>query len=323
MSLRPLTRYVTFSVSFSGSGICGHLLEVVDEQHQAPIARQATVLLDELADVVDGAGGLRAAHQEQVLAVARDAVHRRAQARVVGHLGVGLALGHPGPEDLLADILDLDRAGLVGKVRERRLHRDEAVEQVLLVVLEADVEHVRLAAGRDVARHLEGHRRLAGALGATDEQQLAGAQAEADRLVERREAERDRLVLADLAGRDLVVEVDQDVERRARLQASVGGVEAPRRHRSGRGSRRCGFGCLRRVSGLRCVSGLGCVRSVCAHEIGSSRMAASAHRSTGIRAEHPSERTISTQARAAAVSAAGRPARRTSGRSRGCPSRSC
>ncbi len=121
-----------------------------------------------------------------------------------------------GPEDLLADVLDLDRAGLVRQVGERRLHRDQPVEEVLLVVLEADVEDVGLAAGRHVARHLEGHRRLAGALGAADEQQLAGAQAAADRLVERREAERDRLVLGHVAGGDLVVEVDEDVERRAR-----------------------------------------------------------------------------------------------------------
>ena len=77
----------------------------------------------------------------------------------------------------------------------------EPVEQVLLVVLEADVQDVGLAARGDVARHLEGHRRLAGALGSADEQQLAGAEPGADRLVERREAERDRLVLADLAGR--------------------------------------------------------------------------------------------------------------------------
>ena len=88
---------------------------------------------------------------------------------------------------------------LCGQVGERRLHRDQPVEQVLLVVLEADVEDVGLAAGRDVARHLEGHRRLAGALGAADEEQLAGAEAGADRLVEGREAERDRLVFADLA----------------------------------------------------------------------------------------------------------------------------
>ena len=193
------------------------------------------MLLDELADVVDRAGGLRTAHQEQVLAVARDAVHRRAQARVVGHLGVRLALGHPGPEDLLADVLDLDRAGLVRKVGERRFHRDQPVEQVLLVVLEADVQDVGLAARGDVARHLEGHRRLAGALRAADQQELAGAQAEADRLVERREAERDRLVLRDLTGRDLVVEVDQDIERRSGPQAAVGGVELPRRR--GRGGR--------------------------------------------------------------------------------------
>ena len=126
---------------------------------------------------------------------------------------------------------------LCGQVGERRLHRDQPVEQVLLVVLEADVEDVGLAAGRDVARHLEGHRRLAGALRAADQQELAGAQAAADRLVERREAQRDRLVLRDLAGRDLVVEVDQDVERRAGHQAAVVGVEAPRRRGRSRGRR--------------------------------------------------------------------------------------
>ena len=199
------------------------------------------MLLDELADVLDRAGRLRAAHQEEVLAVARDAVHRRAQARVVGHLGVGLALGHPGPEDLLADVLDLDRPGLVRQVGERRFHRDQPVEQVLLVVLEADVEHVGLAAGGDVAGHLERHRGLAGALGAADQEQLAGPQARADRLVERREPERDRLVLGHLAGRDLVVQVDQHVERRTRLQAAVGGLELPGR-------------CLGAVSGASVLS---------------------------------------------------------------------
>ena len=118
---------------------------------------------------------------------------------------------------------------LCGKVGQRQFHRDQPVEQVLLVVLEADVQHVGLAAGRDVARHLEGHRRLAGALRAADQEQLAGTQAEADRLVERGEAQRDRLVLRDLTGRDLVIEVDQDIERRTGPQAAVGGVELPRR----------------------------------------------------------------------------------------------
>ena len=116
---------------------------------------------------------------------------------------------------------------LCGQVGERRLHRDQAIEQVLLVVLEADVEDVGLAAGRDVAGHLEGHRRLAGALGAADQQQLAGAQAGADRLVERGEAERDGLILADLAGRDLVVEIDEHVERGAGRHAARVGVQAP------------------------------------------------------------------------------------------------
>jgi hypothetical protein len=60
---------VTFSVSFSGS-----LLHVVDEDHEPALAGQLAVLLDELADVVDRAGGLRAAQQEQVLAIAGDPV---------------------------------------------------------------------------------------------------------------------------------------------------------------------------------------------------------------------------------------------------------
>jgi hypothetical protein len=54
-------------------------------------------------------------------------------------------------------------------VGQRRLHRDEPVHQVRLVVLEAQVQDVGLATGRDVARHLEGHRGLAGALGATNQ----------------------------------------------------------------------------------------------------------------------------------------------------------
>ena len=171
--------------------------------------------LDELADVVDGARGLRAAHHEQVLAVAGDAVHRRAQARIVGHLGARLALRHPGPEDLLADVLDLDRAGLVGQVGERRLHRDQPVEQVLLVVLEADVQDVGLAAGCDVARHLEGHRRLAGALRAADQEQLARPQALPIVLSSGVNPSGTGWYSATLAAGDLVVEVDQDVERRS------------------------------------------------------------------------------------------------------------
>ena len=242
---------MTFSVSFSGSGMLRHLLEVVDEDDQPPIARQAAVALDELAHVVDRAGRLRAAHQEEVLAIAGDAVHRRPQARVVGHLGVRLALRHPRPEDLLADILDLDRARLVGEVGERRLHRDQAVEQVLLVVLEADVQDVRLAARGDVARHLEGHRGLAGALRAADEQQLSGPQPRPDGLVERREPERDRLVLRDVPGVTLSLRSTRtsSAERGVRLPLSV--------------SRRQ-TGALARVSGALAVTWIG-------SSVGSSR----------------------------------------------------
>ena len=141
--------------------------------------------------------------------------------------GLAGALGHPRPEDLLADVLDLDRAGLVGQVRERRLHRDEPVHQVRLVVLEAQVEDVRLAAGGDVAGHLEGHRGLAGALRPADEQQLAGAQAGADGLVERGEPERDGLVLARWPVVTLSLRSTRTSSARARRHAPVIGIEAP------------------------------------------------------------------------------------------------
>ncbi len=204
-----------------------HLLEIVDHDEEAPITREGLVLPDELPRVVDRAGGLGPAHEEEVLAVAGDSVERRSEPRIVRQLGPAGALGHPRPQDLLADVLDLDRTGLVGQVGERRFHGDQPVEEVLLLVLEADVEDVGLAAGRDVAAHLEGHSGLAGALRAADEEQLAGSEAAADRLVERREAQRNRLVLAHPARRDVVVEVDQDVQRRPRVHAAVRGVEAP------------------------------------------------------------------------------------------------
>ena len=170
------------------------------------------MLSDQLADVVNRARGLRAAQQEQVLAVARDPVERGAQARVVRQLGHPAAIGDPRPEDLLADVLDLDGAGLVGQVRERGFHRDEAIEQVLLVVLEAEVQYVRLSAGGDVAGHLQRHRRLAGALSPADQQQLAGPQPGADGLVHGSEAERNGLVLAHPARRHLVIQVDENVK---------------------------------------------------------------------------------------------------------------
>ena len=172
---------------------------------------------------------LAAAQQEQVLAVAGDAVERRAEPRVGGQLGGAAAFGHPRAQDLLADVLDLDRAGLVRQVREGGLRGDQAVEQVELVVLEADVQHVGLAAGRHVARHLERHRGLAGALGAADQEQLAGTQPAADGLVERGEPERHRLVFRDGPAGHLVVEVDQDIEGRPGRQLAVVGLEDPGR----------------------------------------------------------------------------------------------
>ena len=128
----------------------------------------------------------------------------------------------------------------------------EPVEQVLLLVLEADVQDVGLAARGDVARHLERHRRLAGALGPADEHQLAGPQAAADGLVEQAEPERDRLILAEPAAGEVIVQIDQDVQRRARDQAAVVRVEPP-------GARR-----MRRPVGvsLRRLVGLGGQRAV-------------------------------------------------------------
>ena len=125
-----------------------------------------------------GARGLRATQQEQVLP--RSARSGRATGTGAGCWRV-VARRAPSAiqpaEDLLADILDLDCTRLVREVRQSGLHRDEPVEQVQLVVLEADVEDVRLAARSDVARHLQGHRGLAGPLRTTDQRQahrLAG-----------------------------------------------------------------------------------------------------------------------------------------------------
>ena len=73
------------------------------------------MLLDERPDVVDGAGRLRAAQQVQVLPVARDAVQRRAQARIVRELALTATLGHPRPEDLLADSTILMAPVLCGR----------------------------------------------------------------------------------------------------------------------------------------------------------------------------------------------------------------
>src|SRR4030067_516941 len=107
----------------------------------------------------------------------------------VGGSGSCGTLRGPAAHDLLAHVLDLDGARLVRQVGQRRLHGDEPVEQVLLLVLEAEVEDVGLAARGDVAGHLQGHRRVARALRATDQQQLAGTEAAAHGLVEARGAE--------------------------------------------------------------------------------------------------------------------------------------
>jgi hypothetical protein len=113
-------------------------------------------------------------------------------------------------------------------VGERRLEGDQPVQEVRLVVLEAEVEDAGLAGRSHVPGHLERDRRLAGALGAADEQELTGPQAGADRLVEGREAERYGLVLAELAADDLVVQVHEDVESGPGSHAPGVAVQPPR-----------------------------------------------------------------------------------------------
>lgn len=115
----------------------------------------------------------------------------------------------------------------MGQVGQRGFHRDQAIQQIRFVVLEAEVQDVRLPAGRDVACHLEGHRRLAGALRSTDQEQLTRAQAGADRLVQWREPERHRLVLGQVTGRHPLVQVDQDVKSGARRHAAIRRFEVP------------------------------------------------------------------------------------------------
>ena len=125
-------------------------------------------------------------------------------------------------------ILTAPVAGFVfGQMRQRRLHRHQPVQHVRVVVLEADVQDVGLPGRGDVAGHLERHRRLAGALGATDEHQLARPQAPAEHLVERRHAERDRLVVGQLARGDLLAHVVQNVECGSRRHRTMARLEEP------------------------------------------------------------------------------------------------
>ena len=137
----------------------------------------APVVRHQASHVVDGAGGGGAAHQVQAAPVASDALQRWPKSRVAPELGLLTGLGRCGvaAQDLFLDVLDLYRAALLRKVRERRLHGDQPLDQVLLFVLEADVEDAGLAAGCHVPRHLERHGGLARSLGPTDQQQLAGS----------------------------------------------------------------------------------------------------------------------------------------------------
>src|SRR5947207_6423139 len=110
---------------------------------------------------------------------------------------------------------------------ERRLHGDQPLDQVFLLVLETHVQDAGLATCRHVARHLEGHGRLARALRSTDQEQLAGTHASADRLVEWNEAGRDGLELVDLPRRDALIEAGEHLEGGAWRESPLGGVVGP------------------------------------------------------------------------------------------------
>jgi hypothetical protein len=188
------------------------------------------VHVDQLAQVLDRARRRRPAQQVQVAAVAPDPLDRGLQPRAGREVGRLVAGARPAADHLRADVLDLDRPGGwlgVGEVRQRRFHRDEAVEHVRIVVLEVDVQDVRLTRGGDVARHLEGHGRLAGALRAADEHQLAGSQAATEHPVQRGEAQRHGLVVREVACRHLRADIGQHLQRRARSHRAVAGIERP------------------------------------------------------------------------------------------------
>ena len=99
-----------------------------------------------------------------------------------------------------------------------------------------------------------------------------GRMPSADRLVERREAQRDGLVVGQVAGRDPVVQVHQDVEGGPGHQAPGVGVQAPLRLRPARG-------------GLLDLGAHACTRSPGVADGGADPRAG--HRSTRLRQGHP------------------------------------
>ena len=151
--------------------------------------------------------------------------------------------GGVGAQDLLLDVLDLHGARLLRQVGQRRLHGDHALDQVLLLVLEAHVEDGRLARCRHVAGHLQRHGRLAGALRPADQHQLARSQSAADRLVQRHEAGGDGHELLDPPRGDSLVQVGQDVQGGSRRERPLPGLELPVRGWRGFGGRLLDHGC--------------------------------------------------------------------------------
>jgi hypothetical protein len=83
------------------------------------------------------------------------------------------------------------------------------------------------SSSRFVARHLQAEGRLADALGAAEEEELALAQPVADPLVERVEAGPDRAQAREGAGLDPVVETARDAEEGAGLDRPVEAGGAP------------------------------------------------------------------------------------------------
>ena len=207
-------------------GLDGNALQVVDDHDQRPVRGLLAISLDERAQVCGG----RARHASRASGRGSDRSARCAPARAAGgdwradrrvrnrsRSSSGRTMCPSTSLRTSWILTDELGDGGIGPAK-RRLHGHQPRQQVLLVVLEADVQHVGLAALRHVARHLERHRGLARSLRPADEHQLAGAKAAAKRPIEGTEAKRDGLVLGDLALADLLGQSAEHVERGKRVK---------------------------------------------------------------------------------------------------------